>query len=376
MNHEHPRIAIVGTVGLPPRYGGFETLSDYLVTQLSQTFDFTVYCSGPDYKTHPEKHHQARLVYFPFKANGAQSILYDLCNLIHAWVKTDLILVLGVSGGIFLPIGRLVGKKVVLNIGGLDWQRSKWGPIAAWFLRISEWVAVRAAHVLVADNAGIAAYLKQKHGLESHLIAYGGDQACIPEGGPLSEPGLPPVGTPYAFSVARIQPDNHVETILQAFERIEKFPLVFVGDWERSEYGRTLRERYRLHPRLHLLDAIYDRTRLNKLRGHCNIYVHGHSAGGTNPSLVEAMYLGLPIAAYDVVYNRATTNGQGKFFASVEELIELIQTTADSEWTQLGLAMKEIADRQYKWDIVCSAYSELFRLGGVERHTSQMSVEP
>lgn len=356
-----PRVAVIGTVGLPARYGGFETLAHYLVQYLGGEFDFTVYCSGPDYKERPRTYLGARLVYFPLKANGAQSIGFDFLNYLHAWMTCDVLLVLGVSGGLAVPASRLLGKRTVLNIGGLDWQRSKWGRWASRFLRLSESAAVRAADINIADNEGIAEYLLSAYGKASTLIEYGGDQITAPPIGADHRSRYPFLAAPYAFSVARIQADNNPELLLEAFAQAPEVPFVFVGNWSRSEYGLRLKERFAGRAHMHLLEAIYDPTELNVLRAHCAFYVHGHSAGGTNPSLVEAMHLSLPIAAFDVVYNRATTENKARYFRDAASLVALAREVGADQWDAQRPVMKAIAVRRYRWERIAGEYAILFR---------------
>jgi glycosyltransferase involved in cell wall biosynthesis len=117
---------------------------------------------------------------------------------------------------------------------------------------------------------------------------------------------------PYACKVCRIEPENNVHVVLDAFSKLPRHTLVFIGNWNNSEYGRALREKYKDNTNMHLLDPIYDQRTLDVIRGNCFLYIHGHSAGGTNPSLVEAMYLGLPVIAFDVSYNRTTTDNSSK----------------------------------------------------------------
>jgi glycosyltransferase involved in cell wall biosynthesis len=353
------RVAVVGTVGLPPQYGGFETLAHFLVLYLGNVLDFTVYCSGPEYQNHAYSYHGARLKYFPFNANGAQSVIFDCANLIHGCFSCDVLLVLGCSGGIFLPFTRLFRKRVVLNIGGVEWKRSKWGPVARHFLKLSEAIAVRCADVLVADNQGIACYLKKEYGLESTLIEYGGDQISLPPITDETRQRYAFLNAPFAFSLARIQADNNIEMVLEAFAQSPSHPLVLVGNWARSDYGRELKDRFEHYPNLHLLEAIYDQEELNCLRGHCALYIHGHSAGGTNPALVEAMHLSLPIAAFDVIYNRATTEDKAYYFRSADELKELIRQVSAADWGARRLVMKGIAERRYRWKVIAGKYAEM-----------------
>jgi glycosyltransferase involved in cell wall biosynthesis len=347
------RVAVVGTVGLPPRYGGFETLTHFLIDCLGDAIDFIVYCSGPDYSMHVETYRSAKLKYLPFRANGAQSVIFDFVSL------ADVILVLGVSGGIFVPLTRCFGKRVVLNIGGLDWQRSKWGRLASRFLKVSEAIAVKWADVLVSDNEGIASYLKTEYGLSSVLIEYGGDQVTLPIITEDRKQRYPFLGHPYAFSVARVQADNNIEMILDAFATSSRHVFVMVGNWESSAFGRELKSRFSNHANLHLVEAIYDSEELNTLRGCCSVYVHGHSAGGTNPSLVEAMHLSLPIAAFDVVYNRATTEDSARYFRNADELAALMNSTSPGEWESQRTVMKEIAVRRYRWSLIADKYAKI-----------------
>jgi glycosyltransferase involved in cell wall biosynthesis len=352
-------------VGLPPKYGGFETLAHFLVLHLGEKMQFTVYCSGPDYPLRPATYLSARLKYLPFRANGSQSVVFDLLALIDGCFRADVILLLGVSGGIFVPLSRLFRKRVILNIGGLDWQRSKWGRWASRFLRLSEAVAVKWADVLVADNSGIASYLAAEYGRDSVLIEYGGDQISLP---PVTDERLnryPFLNSPYAFSVARIQADNNIEMILDAFARSGKKILVLVGNWAGSAFGRDLKARYRDYPSLHLLEAIYDPDELNTLRGHCSVYIHGHSAGGTNPSLVEAMHLSLPIAAFDVIYNRATTEEAARYFKTADALTDLLNRVSQAEWEMQRAVLKEIAVRRYRWSLIAAKYAALLNKYGI-----------
>ncbi len=355
------KVAVIGVVGLPAKYGGFETFVHFLTVHLANEFDLTVYCSGPEYHERPKTFLGARLLYLPFRANGIQSLLFDSLSILHACFFSDVLLILGAISGFLYPFARLLGKKVVLNPDGLDWQRSKWGPVTQRFLKFLERSSVRQADILICDNEGIGDYLRRVHGRESRLIEYGGDQISKP---PLTEAFrqcYPFVNNPYAFSVARIQPDNNIEMILDGFSKIPEHALIFVGNWASSAYGRATKQKYSRFPNIHLLDAIYDPDILNSFRGYCAVYLHGHSAGGTNPSLVEAMCLGLPIASFDVTYNRATTEGKACYFKNADDLASLIRTTPDTEWEKQRALMMEIGERRYRWSIIATKYATLFR---------------
>ena len=163
----------------------------------------------------------------------------------------------------------------------------------------------------------------------------------------------------YAFGVCRIEPENNVHLILEAFSGNSLLSLIMVGNWERSEYGRNLKLQYEGNPSITLLPPIYDQVQLNAYRAHCALYLHGHSCGGTNPSLVEAMYLGLPIAAFDCNFNRETTENKAFYFKDVDSLREIIIKSEALNLAQVAADMKEIADRRYTWKRIAECYSKL-----------------
>ena len=353
-------IALLGTVGVPASYGGFETLAENLVRYhhaQAVKDSLHVYCSGPAYADRPDDYLSARLHYLPLSANGAQSIPYDIWSLFSAvWRGSDRILLLGVSGAVALPIIRLLSRaRIVTNIDGIEWRREKWRGAAKWFLRFSERLAVRYSHEVVADNAGIADYVRETYGRECHVIAYGGDHAVQVA----SKPYVGNLPERYAFALCRIEPENNVGLILEAFSRQTAVPLVFVGNWDNSAYGKGLRARFGGLAHLHLLDPIYDVGVLRYLRERAMLYVHGHSAGGTNPSLVEMMHFGLPVLAFDCVFNRYTTDDKAIYFASVEQLVARISGLDANKASQTGAEMVRIAREHYTWDAIGTAYFDL-----------------
>lgn len=360
MQVQKTRIGIIGTVGVPAQYGGFETLAHQLVLNLRNEFDLTVYSSSKSYgKAERVKNWEgAKIVYIPLKANGAQSIVYDIMSMLHAMLFCDVLLVLGVSGCIFLPFVKLFSnKKIVVNVDGLEWRRAKWAGWAKQFLIFSEKVAVRFADEIVTDNAAIQKYVLDSYGTESRLIEYGADHVARVD---LREQFIgkhPFLAEAYAFKVCRIEPENNIHLVLEAFARHGKMPLVLVGNWSHSEYGRELRQLYRQYRHLHLLDPIYEPTELNTLRSNCSLYVHGHSAGGTNPSLVEAMYLQLPILSYGVIYNRITTQGRALYFDTVEDLLAALKELPQTDLGKIAQHLKWIADLRYTWATIAAKYS-------------------
>lgn len=356
------KIAIIGTVGVPAKYGGFETLAEHLVDNLNQDYDITVYCSGKKYPKEQRlsAYKNVTLKYIPLNANGIQSIPYDSLSILHSLMYADVLLVLGVAGAWMLPFVKwFTKKKVVISIDGIEWKRDKWNRIAKWYLFWAEKMAVKYSHIDIADNEAIQDYTAMRYGTLSRIIEYGADHTLkvSPTDADIKE--FPFLSAKYAFKVCRIEPENNVHEVIEAFMDLPDYTLVIVGNWNNSEYGTVFREKAKGFNNILLLDPIYDQRKLDVIRGNAHVYIHGHSAGGTNPSLVEAMYLGLPIFAFNVSYNRKTTEGKAKFFNNQFDLINLINDTSEEELNEIANNMDTIAKRRYVWKIIALKYKAL-----------------
>jgi hypothetical protein len=168
-------ISIIGTAGIPANYGGFETLAENLVTNNLSRVQYTVFCSAKMHKTRIDTYKGAALKYVNLSANGMSSILYDLICMLCS-LRSDVMLILGVSGSIFLPFIRLLYRgKIITNIDGIEWKRDKWNKLARLILRISEWAAVKFSDVVIGDNQGIIDYVAREYQTNAVLIEYGGD---------------------------------------------------------------------------------------------------------------------------------------------------------------------------------------------------------
>lgn len=359
---ERPRrIAILGTVGIPGRYGGFETLATELVhaAEAQGLSDrFTVWCSAPQTaRPRPATYRGARLRYLPLAANGAQSVPFDALSLWQAARSGhDAALLLGVSGAMALPFIRArFGMRVIAHLDGIEWQRPKWGRLARATLERSEALAATHADVLVADNPVIAAHIRDRHGRDPVEIAYGHEHALAVPPAPIDDLGLP---QGYALALARAEPENNLATILDAFAHDPPpLPLVAMANWQATAHGRRLRSRHAHHPHIRLLDAEYDPGRLRAIRERAALYLHGHSAGGTNPALVEMMGMGRPIAAWDCGFNRATTHGAAAYFDSARSLRALIPGLTDPPRAQaMARTLRATARSRYRWHDVTRAY--------------------
>jgi glycosyltransferase involved in cell wall biosynthesis len=358
------KIAIIGTVGLPAKYGGFETLADHLVTHLSTKYDFTIYCSKNKY-TKAERiasYKGAALKYIPLDANGVQSIPYDTLSIIHSLRKNDVLLILGVAGAWILPFVRLfTNKKIIISIDGIEWKRDKWPIYAKLYLWWAEKIAVKYSHIDISDNESIQDYTALRYETLSRVIEYGADHTL--EVKPELEDFLkyPFLKHKYAVKVCRIEPENNVHMVLEAFKKSAKMNLVLVGNWNNSDYGKQLKESFGSIKNIFLFDPIYNQREIDLIRGNADLYVHGHSAGGTNPSLVEAMFLGLPIISYSVSYNKTTTENKAIYFSTTDELLNHLETITEAILDNLRKEMKSIALRRYTWSAISKQYEMLIK---------------
>lgn len=354
------RLAILGIVGVPANYGGFETLVENLLDLLPKYYEITIFCESKSYPEKLESYKGARLIYLDKNANGAQSIMYDSISLLKSYKNHDYILLLGVSGAVMIPFLRPFTKaKIITHIDGLEWMRDKWGWFAKKFLKFSEMLAVRFSHGVVADNKHIQDYIAKEYDKDSFLIAYGANHVSLVDPDSYMKK-FSFLNKPYVFTVCRIEPENNVEMQLRAFKECEiGMPYVVVGNWNANEYGMNLYNEYSKVKNIILYNPIYEMEELNVLRSNCFFYLHGHSAGGTNPSLVEAMYLGLPIIAYGVNYNRETTFGKALYFNNFEDLKNLLFQIKELDRDQMIHDMSKLAKKNYSWKAITKKYRQM-----------------
>lgn len=352
------RIAIIGCVGVPAKYGGFETLAEYLVEYLAGKTNMTVYCSSRQYTRKIKSYKGAAIEYVNLNANGAQSILYDIISIVRACKANDVLLILGVAGAFILPLVKLFFPvKIIVHIDGMEWKREKWKFYAKKYLQLSESIAIKNADYIIPDNKAILKNINQKYHFKSKMIAYGADHVSDEKLTSKLLSKLEIEGKPYLFSVCRIVPENNIRTIIKACISTQQY-LVIIGNWYDSQYGLATWQDYVDNPYVKLVNPIYNQSELDALRSNCTVYIHGHSAGGTNPSLVEAMFLGLNIVAFDVSFNKNTLGGKGLFFKNQKELEQIL--TAYDGYENFKEYHKTFAMENYKWEKIAEEYFELF----------------
>jgi glycosyltransferase involved in cell wall biosynthesis len=249
-------------------------------------------------------------------------------------------------------------------MAGLEWSRGKWGRVARAILKHNESSAVRYANTLIADNQGLVDYVKTEYGKESICIAYGGDQflTVTPDLRIFNEYSLP---MKFDFSMARAQIDNNMEMILRAYSN-SGLPLVFISNWESCAYGKKIRKKYAHYKNIHLIGPIYDIAKIKAIHRRARMYIHGHSAGGTNPVLVESMWARLPIACFDINFHRHTTNNLAFYFKNSEELENISMSVSKHSMDLCAGEMFNLANHSYSWNTIRSAYENVIGEGALK----------
>ena len=321
------KIGIIGTRGIPNYYGGFEQFTEFVAPALVQRgHDLYVYNSS----LHPYKETTWKGVHLisckdpEDRVGTLGQFVYDLNCILDARKRHfDVILQLGYTSSSVWSF--LFPKKtaVVTNMDGLEWKRSKYSRPVQLFLKRAERWAVSSSTKLIADSKGIQHYLRQKYGQQSDFIAYGATLFSAPDE---SIPGKYDVEA-YAYNllIARMEPENSLEPILEGYQRSSiREPLLLIGNYSNA-FGTYLRQEY-TDQRIRFLGAVYDIAQLNSLRHFSHLYFHGHSVGGTNPSLLEAMASSALIVANDNMFNRAVLEEDAFYFSDANHISELLNS--------------------------------------------------
>jgi glycosyltransferase involved in cell wall biosynthesis len=358
------RISMIGTRGVPAAYGGFETAVEEIGRRLvDRGHDVTVYCrrTGPDL---PAEFHGMRLVHLPaLQVKSLETLSHTALSLAHVAThrKPDAAFVFNAANAPFVPMLRMNGIPTTVHVDGLEWKRGKWGPTGRKYYRWAERVAVRQADALISDAKGISDYYRDEFGIPTELITYG---TKILRGTPtdrLAELGLSAGG--YHLLVARFEPENHVDMIIEGYVRSgASRPLVVVGSAPyAADYTSRIMRVAASDARVRMVGGIWDQGQLDQLYAHAVSYLHGHSVGGTNPSLLRAMGAGTAVIAWDVVFNREVLGVNGAFFTDSSGLAAQVEDAELSphRTAEIGEALQGRARMLYNWDDVTSGYENL-----------------
>lgn len=356
------RIALVGTRGVPAQYGGFETAVEEVGARLAATgHSVRVYCRnrGQSARWYRGMH----LVNLPaVRLKTLETLSHTALSVAHlcTW-GTDAAIVFNAANAPFLPLIAARGVPVAVHVDGLEWKRAKWGPVGRRYYLMSERLAVRWADRLIVDARAIGDHYERRYGRAGFYLPYGAPFRSSTVPGRLAELGVRSRG--YHLVVARLEPENHVDVAVAAHRRSRaRLPLLVVGDAPYGErYVRRLQATAAQDERIRLVGGIWDQQLLDELYVNAATYIHGHSVGGTNPSLLRAMGAAAPVLALDVDFNREVLGDTGAFFRDASSLAELVEKAEadDGAGAARGRAAQDRALRLYDWDAVTAGYEQL-----------------
>ncbi len=357
------RIALVGTRGVPARYGGFETAVEEVGSRLVERgHSVTVYCRREAGST--GSHLGMSLVRLPaVRRKSLETLSHTGLSALHLRVhgRHDVGIVFNAANALWLPLLRTRDTPFVTHVDGLEWARDKWGGLGRRYYRAAESLAVRWSDALIADAPGIADYYRSQFQARTVGIAYGAKILTAPPADRLAELGLR--SGRFHVVIARFEPENHVDLAIEGYLRSgARLPLVVVGSAPYSDdYTQGLRALAACDARVRLLGPVWDQDLLDQLYAHALTYVHGHSVGGTNPSLLRAMGARTAVLAYDVGFNRDVLGAAGRFFRSPAHLALLLDAAESdlSDVARRARLLQERAAARYRWDDVTTAYEQM-----------------
>jgi len=360
------KIAILGTRGIPNEYGGFEQFAEYIGRGLvGKGHEVTIYNSSE----HSLKENTFKGVhivhkYCPEKKIGALAhFLFDWQCSKHASSKNyDIIYHAGYGSAapaIFM-FSRQSKSIWVTNMDGLEWKRDKWSKPVKWITKQMERIAVKYSDHLISDNVGIQEYYKKTYNAISTFLPYGAEIPKNVSEQPLKEFNVKP--NQFYILVARLEPENSIETILDGFcESNSKTPFIVVGG-DNTNYGRFLKKKFRINKKIVFVGGVYNVNKLNSLRRYAKLYFHGHTVGGTNPSLLEAMALGASIVAHNNPFNFSVLESFGDYFSYKEDVCRVIEKKEkhkNNNWNK-EQCVKKIKEN-YNWKKIINDHESFFK---------------
>lgn len=358
------RLSILGTRGIPAKHGGFETFAEHLALHLvSRGWDVTVYCQDEDVEHQTEELWRGvRLVKVPSYSSGAWgTVIFDWISSQHAASRGGTILTLGYNTAAFCLFYRFRGVTNLINMDGLEWQRDKWSKMQRAWLYLNERLGCLLGNHLIADHPEIEAHLLTRVPSDKiTMIPYGAHPVNQAEISLIKPFGLNAGG--YALVIARPEPENSLLEIVQSFSRKRRgYPLVVLGAYQPDKNSYHQEVIAAASDEVKFIGAIYDHPVVEALRFHARAYIHGHTVGGTNPSLVESLATGTPILAHDNRFNRWVAGDAAYYFRDELECETRFDQLLDNaeELERLGHASRHRGLELFTWELVLTQYEAL-----------------
>lgn len=349
------KVAIIGSHGLYANYGGWDQLVINLVENPKRKFDFLVFNSIDSNKDF-DIPVGTQVIFMPLKASGIQGVFYDYISILISFFKADVFLLLGAQG---MPMVYLLNfffkKKIIVNSGGVEWEREKFSALAKWYLKLCFDLCFKFANHVIIDNDIYKKYIPLKSIVPYSVIPYGGR---IDNSLKISKKIIkkyPFLEKDFFLSVSRSIEDNQLNEICETFTKSKKH-LVLISNLSNSNYGKKVLSKYSNTPNITLIDGLYNKPELDLIRRRCICYIHTHTTCGTAPSLVEMIICNKPIISFDVPQNRNTLENFGKYFFCFNSLADLLKSTTNYS---NFLVNKDVL-KKYQWKQIVKSYENLF----------------
>jgi glycosyltransferase involved in cell wall biosynthesis len=359
------RIAIIGSRGFPSYYGGFETLVRKLAPYLAGLGrQVTVYGhQRSSFQSHSEILDEIEVRFMPgLEGKSTSTLSFGLSSTVDAIRRDyDAVLILNVANGFFIEQLHSRGIPTAVNVDGMEWQRPKWNALGKWAFLHGANKCVRHADALVFDSLSLRQEWTEKFGRGGTFIPYGAPVLSDVPSNLVSMRGINP--GEYILVVCRLVPENNVDLLLDALEYLPSGrEVVVVGD---SNYEHSTTQRIKaLHEakKVKWLGRTSDEQLLDQLWAHSALYWHGHSVGGTNPSLLQALGAGAPVLALDTVFNREVIGNDAQLVEPCPKMLaQRMQEVLndDDEKDEMRQWGKEVIGTRYQWQDVCHAYATI-----------------
>ncbi|MDB5221371.1 MAG: glycosyl transferase family 1 [Chitinophagaceae bacterium] len=357
------KIAILGTRGIPNNYGGFEQIAGYLSKGLVEKgHAVTVYNSHK----HPYKENNWNGVQIvrcfdpEFLIGTAGQFIYDLNCILDTRKKNfDIILMLGYTSSSIWKNLYPANAVVITNMDGLEWKRSKYSALVRRFLLYTEKLAIKSRGFFIADSLMIKNYLDEKYKINTKYIPYGAEIINDTNEDVFSWYKI--AKHKYFLLVARMEPENNIEMILDGFHQTDCDKTFVVIGNTKNGFGKYLINKYKNDERIKFAGSIFNNRTVRKLIAYSYIYFHGHSVGGTNPSLLEAMAGKAFIAAHNNSFNKSVLNNDAIFFTDASDINKIIQHSARNQQEEMMISnnYKKIGS-EFNWPMIINCYEQFF----------------
>lgn len=354
------KIALLGTRGVPNNHGGFEQFAEYFSVYLAEKGHQVYVYNSHDHPFQETCFKEVNIIhcYDPeYKIGTAGQFIYDLNCILDARKQNfDIVLQLGYTSSSIWHWLMPNKSLIVTNMDGLEWKRTKYKPIVRKFLKYAEKLGAKYSDYLIADSIGIQSHLKNAYNKDSYYIAYGATNFTKPINEVLAKYDLKEFK--YSMILARLEPENNISTIIEGYRNAKtNYPLIIFGGL--NEYGLALKDKYIDDPRIKFVGPNYNQEELNNLRHYSRYYFHGHSVGGTNPSLLEAMASNALIIANNNIFNKSILNEGAIYFDSDTHITKILnEDSYFSLKVNNGKLNSDKIDREFNWKFINKKYED------------------